>query len=56
MQESIGEDASPEKITEYLWSTLKSGRVIPGYVIFQFIRYVFHSSSRLEQVWPWRSS
>jgi citrate synthase len=31
MQKSIGDSASPEKITEYLWSTLKSGRVVPGY-------------------------
>jgi citrate synthase len=31
MQKSVGEDASEESIKEYLWSTLKSGRVIPGY-------------------------
>lgn len=32
MQDSIGADASPEKIKNYLWSTLNSGRVIPGCV------------------------
>ncbi|KIM26029.1 hypothetical protein M408DRAFT_17059 [Serendipita vermifera MAFF 305830] len=31
MQKSVGDNASPEKITEYLWSTLNSGRVVPGY-------------------------
>jgi citrate synthase len=31
MQQSVGDNASPEKITEYLWSTLNSGRVVPGY-------------------------
>lgn len=33
MQDSIGADASPEKIKNYLWSTLNSGRVIPGCVL-----------------------
>lgn len=31
MQKSVGDNASPAKITEYLWSTLNSGRVVPGY-------------------------
>ncbi|KAF9520578.1 hypothetical protein BS47DRAFT_1374727 [Hydnum rufescens UP504] len=31
MREAIGDDAPHEQIKEYLWSTLKSGRVIPGY-------------------------
>ncbi|KAF8311582.1 citrate synthase [Clavulina sp. PMI_390] len=31
MQESIGSDAPLERVREYLWSTLNSGRVIPGY-------------------------
>ncbi len=31
MQTSIGGDISDAKITEYLWSTLNSGRVVPGY-------------------------
>ncbi|KAL1894569.1 citrate (Si)-synthase [Sporothrix stenoceras] len=31
MQKSIGGDISDAKITEYLWSTLNSGRVVPGY-------------------------
>lgn len=31
MKESIGNDLSDEKIKEYLWSTLKSGQVVPGY-------------------------
>lgn len=33
MQESIGADPSPEKIKEYLWATLNSGRVVPGYFV-----------------------
>lgn len=31
MKKQIGNDLSDEKITEYLWSTLNSGRVVPGY-------------------------
>jgi len=30
MQKAVGDDMSDEKIKEYLWSTLKSGRVVPG--------------------------
>ncbi|KAH9995737.1 citrate synthase [Russula vinacea] len=31
MQAKIGEDASDEAVKEYVWSTLKSGQVVPGY-------------------------
>ena len=31
MQGSIGENASDEAVREYVWSTLKSGQVVPGY-------------------------
>lgn len=31
MQEHVGENFSPESVREYLWSILKSGRVVPGY-------------------------
>ncbi|KAF9267642.1 citrate synthase [Marasmius fiardii PR-910] len=31
MQEKIGENASDEAVKEYVWSTLKSGQVVPGY-------------------------
>ena len=31
MQESIGAEANDQSIKDYLWSTLKAGRVIPGY-------------------------
>ena len=31
MKASIGNDLSDEKVKEYLWSTLKSGQVVPGY-------------------------
>jgi len=31
MQEAIGKGASDKQVTDYLWSTLKSGRVVPGY-------------------------
>jgi citrate synthase len=31
MQESIGSEANDQSIKDYLWSTLKAGRVIPGY-------------------------
>ena len=31
MKAAIGNDLSDKAITDYLWSTLKSGRVVPGY-------------------------
>ena len=31
MKAQIGNDLSDAAITEYLWSTLKAGQVIPGY-------------------------
>ncbi|KAG8988748.1 hypothetical protein FRB93_003990 [Tulasnella sp. JGI-2019a] len=31
MQKSIGEDGTHEQIKEYLWKTLNSGQVVPGY-------------------------
>ncbi|KAK3673208.1 citrate synthase [Recurvomyces mirabilis] len=31
MQEHVGENFSEEDVKNYLWTTLKSGRVIPGY-------------------------
>lgn len=31
MQEKIGKDASDEAVKEYVWSTLNSGQVVPGY-------------------------
>ena len=31
MKKSIGGDLSDKAITDYLWSTLKSGQVVPGY-------------------------
>ena len=31
MKQSVGNDLSDQAITDYLWSTLKSGQVVPGY-------------------------
>lgn len=31
MQETVGTKFSDKDVSEYLWSTLKSGRVVPGY-------------------------
>ncbi|KAJ3332250.1 citrate (Si)-synthase [Blyttiomyces sp. JEL0837] len=31
MQADVGTDASDEKIKDYIWKTLKSGQVVPGY-------------------------
>ena len=31
MQSKIGEHASDDAVKEYVWSTLKSGHVVPGY-------------------------
>jgi citrate synthase len=31
MKNTIGDDLSDKAITDYLWSTLKAGQVIPGY-------------------------
>lgn len=31
MKKQVGSDLSDKAITDYLWSTLKSGQVVPGY-------------------------
>lgn len=31
MKKSVGNDLSDKAITDYLWSTLNAGRVVPGY-------------------------
>lgn len=31
MQEKVGTNFNDKDVTDYLWSTLKSGRVVPGY-------------------------
>ncbi|CED85433.1 citrate synthase [Phaffia rhodozyma] len=31
MQKEIGQDASDEKVKEYIWKTLNGGQVVPGY-------------------------
>lgn len=31
MRSQVGEDASDDKVAEYVWSTLKGGQVVPGY-------------------------
>jgi citrate synthase len=31
MKQSVGNDLSDKSITDYLWSTLNAGRVVPGY-------------------------
>lgn len=31
MQKDVGENITPDVIREYLWRTLKSGQVVPGY-------------------------
>lgn len=31
MKKAVGDKPSPEKVKEYIWSVLKSGRVVPGY-------------------------
>lgn len=33
MQKEIGNNVTYDKIREYVWKTLRSGQVIPGYVI-----------------------
>jgi len=31
MKKAVGNDLSDQAITDYLWSTLKAGQVVPGY-------------------------
>jgi hypothetical protein len=38
MQKEIGEDVSHEQIKEYLWKTLKSGQVVPGYLLQPYLK------------------
>lgn len=49
MQKEIGEDASDEKVSEYIWKTLNGGQVIPGYghaVLRKTVRVSFLSRPR----------
>jgi citrate synthase len=32
MQKELGDNITHENIKEYLWKTLKSGQVVPGFV------------------------
>lgn len=34
MQEAIGADGTHDQIKDYIWKTLKSGQVVPGYALF----------------------
>ena len=34
MLNEVGDNVSHEQIKEYLWKTLRSGQVVPGYFIF----------------------
>jgi citrate synthase len=42
MQKEVGDNVSHDQIKEYLWKTLKSGRVVPGYLVLAifFLRTV----------------
>ncbi len=31
VKKTVGEDMSKERLTEFVWSTLKAGKVVPGY-------------------------
>lgn len=31
MQAAVGDNPSDEKLKEFIWATLKSGQVVPGY-------------------------
>ena len=31
LQKEVGKDVSDEKLQDYIWNTLNSGRVVPGY-------------------------
>lgn len=31
LQKEVGKDVSDEKLRDYIWNTLNSGRVVPGY-------------------------
>lgn len=31
MQKQVGNDPKPDQVKDYIWSVLKSGRVVPGY-------------------------
>jgi citrate synthase len=41
MQKELGTEITEEKIKEYLWKTLKSGQVVPGYVLLTLSVYVY---------------
>lgn len=45
MRSQIGENASDEKVAEYVWSTLKGGQVVPGYGHAVLRKTVSHESN-----------
>jgi citrate synthase len=32
LKQTLGDNLTPERVKEHLWSVLKSGRVVPGYM------------------------
>lgn len=59
MQKEIGNNITHDKIREFLWKTLKSGQVVPGYVhsvLLCVIPYIDDRSIVLcMKLWPWRA-
>ena len=45
MRSQIGENVSDDKVAEYVWSTLKSGQVVPGYGHAVLRKTVSHAAS-----------
>ena len=40
MKEAIGPNGTHDQIKEYLWKTLRAGRVVPGCALFFFCTWV----------------
>ena len=53
MQKEVGDNISHENIREYLWKTLRSGQVVPGYESSYFPSQLF---LYILQIWSWGSS
>lgn len=52
MEKTIGPEGTHDQIKEYIWKTLRAGRVVPGYVLFPVPHRLFKLITALTKLWP----
>ena len=53
MQKELGDNISHDNIKDFLWKTLKSGQVVPGYGNVPMNRVSYMANTCLTQLLPW---